>query len=76
VRGIPMKTDPSAMAEKLLAGGDSGSALKRVKEELAHARRARSRHRYSYWAAVETALRAEPTEARAPSLCDDHIGAS
>jgi hypothetical protein len=70
-----MKTDPSAMAEKLLAGGDSGSALKRVKEELAHARRARSRHRYTYWAAVEAALRAEPSKAGPPSLSVDHIGA-
>jgi hypothetical protein len=70
-----MKTDPSAMAEKLLAGGDPGSALKRVKEELAQARRARSRHRYTYWAAVEAALHAEPSEVRPPSLCADHIGA-
>jgi hypothetical protein len=70
-----LKTDPSAMAERLLGGGDPGSALKRVKDELAHARRARSRHRYTYWAAVEAALRAEPAEGRPPSLCVDHVGA-
>jgi len=70
-----MKTDPSAMAERLLADGDAGSALKRVKEELALARRARSRHRYAYWAAVEAALRAEPAEGRTPSLCAGHVGA-
>jgi len=69
-----MKTDPSAMAERLLAGGDFGAALKRVKEELAHARRARSRFRYAYWAAVEAALRAEPSEAQPPSLCVGHMG--
>jgi hypothetical protein len=70
-----MKTDPSAMAGRLLAGGDSGSALKRVKEELAHARRARSRHRYTYWAAVEVALRAEPAEGRPASLSADRVSA-
>jgi hypothetical protein len=51
------------MAARLLAGGDFASALKRVKDELAHARRARSRFRYAYWAAVEAALRAEPHSA-------------
>ena len=75
MRGVPLKTDPSAMAERLLAGGDPGSALKRVKDELAHARRARSRHRYTYWAAVEAALRGEPSEERPPALCVDHVGA-
>ncbi len=68
-----MKTDPSAMAERLLAGGDPGSALKRVKEELAHARRARSRYRYAYWAAVEAALRAEPADARPAPLSADRV---
>ena len=51
-----MKTDPPAMAERLLADGDRAAALKRVKEELSTARRARSRHRYAYWASVEAAL--------------------
>jgi hypothetical protein len=70
-----MKTDPSAMADRLLAGGDFGSALKRVKEELAHARRARSRYRYAYWAAVEATLRAEPSAAHPQSLGEDHVSA-
>jgi hypothetical protein len=56
VRGVPMKTEPPEMAQRLLAGGDRVAALKRVKEELSTARRARSRHRYAYWAAVEAAL--------------------
>ncbi len=57
VRGVPIKTDPPAMAERLLTAGDRETALKRVKDELTLARRSRSRHRYNYWAAVESCLR-------------------
>jgi hypothetical protein len=70
-----MKTDPSAMSQRLLAGGDPGSALKRVKEELANARRARSRFRYAYWAAVEAALRDGPSQPHPAPVGVNQMGA-
>jgi hypothetical protein len=66
VRGVPLKTDPHAMAHRLRTSEGLEAALKRVKDELILARRARSRHRYAYWAAVGEALGAEAERSAAP----------
>jgi len=63
-----MKTAPLGMADRLLADGGQAPALKRVKEELAQARRSRSRYRYAYWAAVEAALREDKPLSAAPAI--------
>ncbi len=66
MRGVPLKTDPTAMAQRLRANEGPAAALKRVKDELAQARRSRSRQRYAYWAAVGAALDADEEPAPAP----------
>ena len=76
VRGVPLKTDPSAMAHRLRTSEGLEAALKRVKDELTLARRARSRHRYAYWAAVGDALTSDKARAVAPHAAAEEARAS
>jgi hypothetical protein len=59
VRIISPRRDPRSVAEMLLKTEGAEKALKRVASEKASARRARSKQRFQFWAAIRDAIVAQ-----------------
>ena len=55
---ISPRRDPRSVAEMLLRAHGAEKALKRVASEKASARRARSRQRFQFWAAISEVIAA------------------
>jgi hypothetical protein len=61
---ISPRRDPRGVAEMLLKAHGAEKALKRVASEKASARRARSRQRFQFWAAISEVITAQSRNGR------------